>query len=75
MTALIMSDEAHFHLTVCVNEQNFRYWPPTNPRKSMRGHLILKVQLSGFTWEIHRYKFQKGQRMVPVNKALRYDVA
>jgi hypothetical protein len=28
---LLMSDEAHFHLSRFVNEQNFRYWSATNP--------------------------------------------
>ena len=27
------SDEAHFHLSGCVNKQNFRYWAPENPRE------------------------------------------
>jgi len=27
---LLMSDEAHFHLTAFVNKQNFRYWSATN---------------------------------------------
>jgi hypothetical protein len=30
---LLMSDEAHFHLTVAMNRQNFRYWPMENPRE------------------------------------------
>ena len=29
---LITSDEAHFHLSGFVNEQNFRYWSESNPR-------------------------------------------
>ena len=29
---IFMSDEAHFHLSGCVNKQNFRYWAPANPR-------------------------------------------
>jgi hypothetical protein len=28
---LLMSDEAHFHLSGIVNKQNFRYWSATNP--------------------------------------------
>jgi hypothetical protein len=31
MNALLMSDEAHFHLSGYVNKQNFRYWAPHNP--------------------------------------------
>lgn len=27
------SDEAHFHLSGCVNKQNFRYWAAENPRE------------------------------------------
>ena len=27
------SDEAHFHLTGCVNKQNMRYWADTNPHE------------------------------------------
>jgi hypothetical protein len=23
---ILMTDEAHFHLSICVNKQNFRYW-------------------------------------------------
>jgi len=28
---LLLSDEAHFHLSGFVNKQNFRCWPATNP--------------------------------------------
>jgi hypothetical protein len=30
---VLSSDEAHFHLSGCVNKQNFRYWAENNPRK------------------------------------------
>jgi len=30
---LLMSDEAHFHLSGFVNKQNFRYWSAINPRE------------------------------------------
>ncbi|XP_076039316.1 uncharacterized protein LOC143024401 [Oratosquilla oratoria] len=29
---LLTTDEAHFHLSGCVNKQNFRYWAENNPR-------------------------------------------
>lgn len=32
LNALIMSDEAHFHLSGKVNRQNFRYWSAENPK-------------------------------------------
>ena len=30
---VFFSDEAHFHISGCVNKQNMRYWSPTNPRE------------------------------------------
>ena len=30
---LLMSDEAHFHLSGFVNKQNFHYWSATNPKE------------------------------------------
>ncbi|PNF40685.1 hypothetical protein B7P43_G02863 [Cryptotermes secundus] len=30
---LLTSDEAHFHLSGCVDKQNFRYWAGTNPKE------------------------------------------
>lgn len=30
---LLTSDEAHVHLSGCVNKQNFRYWAGTNPKE------------------------------------------
>jgi hypothetical protein len=30
---LLMTDEAHFHLSGSVNKQNMRYWSPVNPKE------------------------------------------
>jgi hypothetical protein len=30
---VLSSDEAHFHLSGCVNKQNFRYWAEKNPQQ------------------------------------------
>jgi len=30
---LLMTDEAHFHLSGFVNKQNMRYWSPVNPNE------------------------------------------
>ena len=31
---VFFSDEAHFHISGCVNKQNMRYWSGVNPRES-----------------------------------------
>jgi hypothetical protein len=30
---ILMTHEAHFHLSGCVNKQNFRYWAQKNPQQ------------------------------------------
>jgi hypothetical protein len=30
---VLSSDEAHFHLSGCINKQNFRYWAENTPRQ------------------------------------------
>jgi len=31
--AVFFSDEAHFHISGCVNKQNMRYWSGVNPKE------------------------------------------
>jgi len=33
ISTLLMTDEAHFHLSVCVIKQNYRYWAPENTQQ------------------------------------------
>jgi hypothetical protein len=30
---ILMTDEANFHLSGCVNKQNFHYWAEENPQQ------------------------------------------
>ena len=32
INTVLMTDEAHFHLSGYVNKQNYRYWAPENPQ-------------------------------------------
>jgi hypothetical protein len=36
---ILMTDKAHFHLSGCVNGQNFCYWPEENPQQLHQGPL------------------------------------
>jgi hypothetical protein len=33
INTLLMTDEAHFHLSGYVNKQNYHYWAPKNPQE------------------------------------------
>ena len=33
INTVLMTEEAHFHLSGCVNKQNYRYWAPENPQE------------------------------------------
>ena len=33
INTVLMTDEAHFHLSDYVNKQNYRYWAPENPQE------------------------------------------
>jgi len=39
INTLQMTDEAHFHLSGYVNEQDYRYWAPENPQELHQRHL------------------------------------
>ncbi|GBM61701.1 hypothetical protein AVEN_57131-1 [Araneus ventricosus] len=49
---LLSGDEAHFHLSGCVNKQNFRYWAPNNPRQTMNDLSIVNELLFGVLLQI-----------------------
>jgi hypothetical protein len=64
------SNEAHFHLSGCVNKQNFRYWAENNPRQlhewpllSQRVTVWCAVANSGVTGP---YFFEKDGETVTV---------
>jgi len=33
ISTVLMTDEAHFHLSGYVNKQNYHYWAPENPQE------------------------------------------
>lgn len=68
---VFFSDEAHFHISGCVNKQNMRYWAATNPRElherplhSDRVTVWCAISRVGI---IGPYFFQDNGRAVTVN--------
>lgn len=68
---LIMSDEAHFHLSGVVNKQNFRYWASENPRqlheKPLHSDKLTVWCGISRNFIIGPYFFQENGRTVTVN--------
>jgi hypothetical protein len=76
--AVVMSDEAHFHLNGSVNKQNCRFWATENPRELHQRPLyspkvtvwcgVLKVGIIG------PYFFEEEETAVSVTSACYVDV-
>lgn len=70
---VFFSDEAHFHISGCVNKQNMRYWTDHNPREIHETPLHCErvtvwcaVSRRGI---IGPYFFEENERAVTVNAA------
>lgn len=68
---VFFSDEAHFHISGCVNKQNMRYWSETNPREihqkplhSDRVTVWTAISREGI---IGPYFFEENNRTLTVN--------
>lgn len=68
---LLMSDEAHFHLSGYVNKQNFRYWAEENPHqlheKPLHDHKVTVwcgVSIFGI---VGPYFFEENDETVTIN--------
>jgi hypothetical protein len=73
---LLMSDEAHFHLSGFVNKQNFRYWSATNPTelhdRPLHGSKVtVRCAISSFGF-VGPYLFEDGRERAVIVIGPRY---
>ena len=65
------SDEAHFHLTGCVNKQNMRYWADTNPHelheRPLHSPKVTVWCAISFTGIVGPWFFEENEVIVTVN--------
>ena len=70
---VFFSDEAHFHISGCVNKQNMRYWCGVNPRelhqKPLNCERVTVWCAMSVMGIIGPYFFEENERAVTVNGA------
>jgi hypothetical protein len=71
LDVLIMSNEAHFHLSSYVNNQNFRYWSDNNPmqlhEKPLHGEKVIVWYGVSTFGVIGPYFFDENNQAVTVD--------
>jgi hypothetical protein len=69
--AISMSGEAHFHLSRCVNKQNFCYWSDANPQQlyecPLHSECVTVWFCVGSFGVIGPYCFEEDEHVVTVN--------
>jgi hypothetical protein len=69
LNSLLMSDEAHFHMSGYVNKQNCRFWAANNPRELHQCPLHSTVYFGGI---IGPYFFEDEEGRILTVNAERY---